>query len=250
PQVTPEKVTVLGPESILSQVDFAVADVSLASEKVTIERSYRLVPRTERGHQIEGVTLEPASADVRITIKQQLFFQTFGIMPQLKGSPASGYWVSGMTAEPQQATVFGPREVLQNLGFLKTKPVDISNTSANVTRQVEVDLPEGATMVGSRTVEARIVIAPVKGSVKVQVTPEFEGLTGGRRPSLSVSTVEVTLTGDLPILNKLNPSDVHATLNFKNLAPGPYQVDVKVTAPPGLQVVSVLPNSMGVVIPQ
>ncbi|MBI4299919.1 MAG: hypothetical protein HY677_02195, partial [Chloroflexi bacterium] len=42
PQVTPEKVTVLGPESILSQVDFAVADVSLASEKVTIERSYRL----------------------------------------------------------------------------------------------------------------------------------------------------------------------------------------------------------------
>ena len=61
--------------------------------------------------------------------------------------------------------------------------------------------------------------------------------------------MDVILAGPLPVLNSLQPEDVHVRVDLSNLAPGTYQLipDV-VVAEQGVSVQSILPGTVEVTI--
>ncbi|MBI2909663.1 MAG: hypothetical protein HYX92_18645 [Chloroflexi bacterium] len=247
-RVNPERVTVLGPEPLVSQVDVAAADVSLTGATVNISQSLKLRPRTVRGFEIEGVTLEPSSALVEIPITQQILYRTFSISPQMRGEPAPGYWISAISVQPPAVTVTGTRDALQPLAFLETQPVDITGASANIVRTVGLSLPRGVALVGAANVVVYLSVSPIDASRVVRVVPDFRGLAASLSILSSLNAVDVTINGDLPTLRALRPSDIIVTVDLTNLGPGLHEVEPRVNVPRGITLGRVDPERIWVII--
>ena len=249
PKVTLEKVTVLGPDPLVTQVESAQVDVNLNDTKSTISRSFKLVARGVRGYEIEGVTLDPPSVDVEVPIKQQVQYQSVTIIPELKGNPAPGYWVSGASVQPAMVTVFGAKESLVDVNFLRTRPIEINDAIADFTRTVVLDLPQGINIVGNNSVTVKVSVAPAQGSATFLIAPQLEGLAAGRQVgAVSPESVEVTVIGDVPTLKSLQPSDISLSVDLNGKGQGFFLLDIKSKVSKNIKVARIEPAKLGVTI--
>lgn len=248
PKLSVEQVTILGPEPLVNQVDSAVADVNLGGVTVNINQSHRLTPRTRRGYEIKGVTLEPDSVVVQVTVRQQLLYQSYAVSPRLKGNVAQGYWVSSASVEPAMVTVVGTTKSLQAINFLQTKEVDISGIASNISRPVGIELPEGVSLVGLETVTMRVAVVPAQGTRVFRVVPQTKGLASGLKVSFLTDSVEVTVSGDVLALNRLLPTEVSPTIDLSNLRPSIYYLTPQAPVLKDIKVINIEPKEIGVVI--
>jgi YbbR domain-containing protein len=135
-------------------------------------------------------------------------------------------------------------------GVVETQPLDLQNASDNVNLRVPLNLPNGISVVGSQTVLIQAGISPIQSSLtltgeKVEVTGLAEGLTA----HISPASVDVILSGPLPVLNTLTRQDVHVTVDAKDLIPGTYQLTPTVqTLASNISVESLLPGTVEIII--
>jgi YbbR domain-containing protein len=96
----------------------------------------------------------------------------------------------------------------------------------------------------------QVGIAPIEGSLIISYRPvETVGLAEGLSAHLSPQTVDVILSGPLPVLDSLLSSDVTIQLDLTGLAAGTYQLTPTVTiAKSGIIVESILPGTVEVII--
>ena len=105
-------------------------------------------------------------------------------------------------------------------------------------------------LIGDQTVSVQIEIVPIEDSRPVAFRQvEVIGLEPGLNAVISPATVDVILAGPLPVLNSLQPADVHVRVDLTGLAVGTYQLmpDV-VVAEQGVTVQSILPGTVEVTI--
>lgn len=248
PVVSLEQVTVLGPDSLVSLVDAAVADVNLISARETVAQSVRLTPRTARGYEISGVTLEPAWVVVVVAIQQRISYQTLPILPQTQGQVAPGFWVRSVVAVPANVTVVGPRDVLEGVGYLKTEAIDISVARGNLSRAVGLVLPPAVRLVDPSVTRVDIQIEPIEGTAVLYIAPEFRGLAPLLEARASVPTLEVWVSGAGPTLQQLSPNQLAVLVDVGGLGVGTYRLMPTVRVPTGIQFVRLVPEQLEVTI--
>ena len=243
-KTTPEQVEVTGAESLVALVQEAVADVNVQGVRVPLEQAFPLVPRDSRGGDIEGVTLNPRTAEVVLPIVQREITQAYVVTPLLAGTPADGFNVTSISVEPPFAVITGTIEALQSLTAATTDEVDVDGAASDVVRAVKLQLPPGLTVAGSDTVTVRVSVTPAHGEITLGLTPAVEGLDPGLRAELATTLVEVRVAGEIPVLRALSPSSLTAVVDASGLQAGQHALPVQVTAPPGVQVVGVVPATM------
>jgi len=249
-EVEPSEVTVSGPQNLMDQVAKVTADVYLGGEKETVKRTVVLTPRDEVGSALEGLELEPTAARVTVSIEQDVGYRELSIKTIIEGTPASGYWISSISANPSTVTVFGdPAAVNEIPGYLETYPVNVDEASDNVFEQVAIVFPEGVSSLEDVvTVQALIQISPVLSGQTVQLSPLVRGLGRGLEASFSPDTVEVILSGPLSELEALKAGDVLVVLDLSDYEPGTHFVPLEVIRSESLEVQAVLPDQVEVVI--
>src|SRR5207248_798639 len=116
----PSTVTVSGAESLVALVDSAVAEVPLTGLRVDIDdERVTLKPRDVRGGEISRVTTNPESARIGVKLVQTDFSSEFTVTPTIRGAPAAGYNITGVTVDPNTVIVTGPKDVLQNIDAVR-----------------------------------------------------------------------------------------------------------------------------------
>jgi YbbR domain-containing protein len=249
PKVEPEQVVVSGPEDLVSQVAAAVATVDLSGVVTDVRQTYSLMPRDDSGFIVGGVTLDPSSVDIEITVEQKQFSRLVVVSPSLEGSPAAGYNVTAVELDPASVTLLGPLELLNVTSFVLTDDIDITGATSDITRVVNiVGLAPGVAISGSTAVTVRISIAAGKGEATFGVAPQWTGLAGDLRVVSVTSLVEVTLEGDLPKLRNVSPDQVTVSVDLSGLGAGSHRLEPQVEAPDGLQVADISPTSVEVVL--
>lgn len=248
PIVSTEGAVVLGPEAKVSAVDAAVADVNLSEARATIRQSFRLTPRTARGYQVEGVTLEPSWVVVEIAIQRQLSYQSVPVVPQTQGQVASGYWVRSLVAEPASVAMAGPRVVLDGVSYLRTQPIDLDKATQSLTRAVGLVLPPEVGLVDVATVLVNVQVEPIAGNAVLYLAPEFRGVAPALQARASVSTLEVWVSGAGPTLQRLNPNQVAVIVDAGGLGPGTYLLRPTVRLPAGIELYRVEPELIEVTV--
>jgi hypothetical protein len=106
------------------------------------------------------------------------------------------------------------------------------------------------TLIGEQSVSVKVGIAPIEGSRTISYRPvEIIGLKTGLRAELSPQTVDVILSGPLPVLDSLAISDVHVQIDLTGLSPGTYQLTPRVFITQlNITVESILPGTVEVII--
>ncbi len=249
PSVDPNQVVVSGPEELVSRVSVAVAEVDLSGATADVRQTYSLVPRDESGFIVEGVTLDPSTVDVEITVEQKRFSRLVVVSPSLEGSPAAGYNVTAVEVDPVSVTLLGPLELLTVVSFVVTEDIDITGATSDVSRIVYLTgLPPGITVSGAGTVTVRVRIAPGEGEATFGVAPQWKGLASDLRVVSVTSLVQVTLQGELPTLRNVSPDQVTISVDLTGLGAGTHRLEPQVKAPTGLEVADISPTSVEVVV--
>lgn len=251
PIITPTKLLVTGPESLVKKVTRAEIAIQLTDARKDVKITDFVRLRDESGTVLSGLKITPKTVTVYVPIEQRQGFAEKTILPKTKGQPAKDYIMTGITVDPTTITLFGDPETLAQMPpFVETVPVDINDATEDIEERVPVVLPEAVAAVGSQSVVVHVRIEPLQGSQTMTLKPVVQGLD----PDLSVAgispeTIDVILQGPLPKLKAL-VADVNAraVLNLSGMNEGVHTVIPVLILPDGVTVQTVLPDSIQVTI--
>ncbi|HEY6040652.1 MAG TPA: CdaR family protein, partial [Anaerolineae bacterium] len=251
PTVTPDRVRVSGPKVLLDQVTDAVAVIAIRGDKSPIDRDTGVVIQDAKGIQIQGLTLTPGTVKVQLPIAQRVGYKEVAIRPVMKGNVASGYWISNVTVEPNTATLVGPPDALGKIaGFIETQPIDVTDAGSFIIKRATITLPDGVTLLrDGGDITVRVTIDPLRGGQTIRRKIRLVNLAPTLRAKVSPDTVEVILSGPLPVLQALSANDVDLIVDLTGIGAGTVQLKPAAQlVPSALKVESVVPDTVEVVI--
>jgi YbbR domain-containing protein len=250
PQISETSVSVSGPSSLVDQVQEvrAILDITGASEN--IDRSLNLEAVDINGDAVQNVTITPSVVEVTLDIKQLGGYRNVVVKVVTSGQVSSGYRVTNISVFPPAVTVFSndPNLVEQLPGYVETETLDLTGLKDDLDVFLSLNLPPGVTLVGDQTVEVQVGIAAIEGSITLEnMKVNIAGLSEGLTAEVSPATVDVILSGPLPVLDTLRSTDINIVINLEGVGVGVYQriPQVQINAQ-DVRVQSILPASLEV----
>ncbi len=255
PQISPNKVTLSGPRSLIESVTEVAATVWLRSSKVAVENAVAPVALNAKGEEVSGVDLTPRTVTITVGVTPLAEFRDVTVRAALKGVPAAGYWVSNITIEPATVTVQGKPDNIRTLpAVVSTLPIDITGVRESVSKRVSLVLPQGMSIYSAdasgQNVLVHVEVTAIVGGKTVQPKVEMQGLRSGLTATIAPDTVDVILSGPMPDLQALQPGDLSVVVNLFGLKPGRYMITPTVRLPDQtrLKVESISPEVVEVTI--
>ena len=243
--VEPDQVTITGAESVLDQVDRAVAqvdEVEGVSEDSVLPAS--LVLYDANGNELNQTQMSNNLGEEGLSVSVEVMkVKGIPVVFDVEGSPAEGYKYTGCVSTPESVQVCGKSEDIDKISEIDVPAsvVDISGASEPIEMSVDITpyLPEGVELVDENS-----------GNVKVTVKIEQEGTLSvdfmvssirinNLAENLQVSyepDAEITFrfTGDEDLLDTLDISNAVSVDLSDYDRPGSYDVPVKVNLPAGI----------------
>lgn len=248
PKLTPDAVNLTGTPEALSQVDQAIVEIHLAGHTTSINEQFEVKPIDARGAIVPDVKVTPKYVTVNIPVTQQLTQRSVPIIPETTGTVALGYGIVGYKVDPPQITIVGDPALLSHIESVRTKPVDISGAQKDTSINANIDLPPGVSLFRPQTVIVSVFINALDGQQVWHLVPSIAGLGNGLNTSVAPGTVDVILSGKMPVLQNLKPENIQVIVNATGLGPGSYTLPVQVSAPEGLKLDRVQPDTVTVTI--
>jgi YbbR domain-containing protein len=256
PEAKPQIVDVTGPASMVGQVHQAVSEIFIRNSKETLQSLRDVIIRGRDGRVIRGLAVDPAQVEVTLPIEQRFGYKDASVRVVVEGQVASGYRVSNISVDPPTLTVVGnPQGLNEIAGFVETTPINLDQATENIIRTVPLSLPDGVATVSSRPqnngpegVEVTVEITPIEDSINLQRSINQQGIDPGFWWLASPTQADVFLSGPLPQLQALRGSDVEVIVDLFGLEPGVHKVQPTVFLPEGLQVDTILPDTIEVKI--
>ena len=243
--VEPDQVTITGAESVLDQVDRAVAqvdEVEGVSEDSVLPAS--LVLYDANGNELNQTQMSNNLGEEGLSVSVEVMkVKGIPVVFDVEGSPAEGYKYTGCVSTPESVQVCGKSEDIDKISEIDVPAsvVDISGASEPIEMSVDITpyLPEGVELVDENS-----------GNVKVTVKIEQEGTLSvdfmvssirinNLAENLQVSyepDAEITFrfTGDEDLLDTLDISNAVSVDLSDYDRPGTYDIPVKVNLPEGI----------------
>ena len=138
-EMSPKKITVKGPASIINKVDrleLNVNDESLLDGKIhslplkVLDKNGKVIPGLDISHEDVNVSfLVSATKEVKISM-------------QVNGNIDKDYEEAAREVSPDSIIIKGPESVLKDIETIKTYPINIRNLRAATSGEVKLDLPD------------------------------------------------------------------------------------------------------------
>jgi YbbR domain-containing protein len=249
--VTPDRVSIRGPASVIERVIEVRADVVIEPNGLDIDREIELIPVDAVGDRVTPVDVEPATAHIRIEIFSDLQTRPLPITPVLGGEPAPGYEIAGIDVNPLIASVEGDADQLIGMTRVDTEPVQISGATADVTAIVGLSLPDGVLPIpGSETATVTVSIRPIAATRAFEAGIDLTGERTGFAYEVSALDARATIGGPLAQLDALDAATFVLIADAGDLGIGTHEVTLTADLPAGLSLFTVDPPAVTVTVTQ
>jgi YbbR domain-containing protein len=252
PTADVKSVLVAGAQSQVGRVKQVGASINLDGLRESIDSSIPITALDDNGQPVSGISLQPQTVHVSLPLIQQGGFRDMAVKVIVHGQVASGYRLDNISVFPPVVTVFSSYTALINSlpGVVETQPLDLQGTKDNITTRLNLNLPPGVSIIGEQTVLIQAGISAIESSItlsneKVEVT----GLQAGTSAQVSPASVDVILSGPLPLLDTLAHQDIHVTVDVTGLNAGTHQltpiVQILIS---NIKIESILPGTVEVIL--
>lgn len=257
PVSEPISATIKGAADTIKMVDKIVARINLNNSKETVSKEIVLTPRDIKDEAIKDIILEPASSLITVPIDQRFGYKDVSVKANVIGQPAPGYWISSITVEPATVTlVGGPAALNEVTGLVETAAIDLSGITEDLVKRVPLILPPGSSMVVGENqntdtgpgVQVTIGIAALTGGRTMQLGLTIQGVKQDLTWTASPETVEVILSGSLPILQKLQEDDITLIIDLFGLPVGTHRIQPDIIYPDGIEITSIIPDTIEITL--
>ena len=250
--IEPGEVVVAGAQSQVQKVKRVRVSVNLSGIRENFDQILPIEILDENGQKVNGVTVSPDSIHITMPVSQQGGYRDVAVKVNVTGRVASGYRLTDISVFPPIVTVFAGDPQLVNAlpGIVETQTLDLQNAQEDIITRLELNLPEGISIVGEQTVLIQAGVSPIESSMTMSgESVEIIGLASGLIAHVSPLTVDVIVSGPLPLLDTLTRQDIRVTVDLTGLGVGTHQIVPKIEILISNVVVeSILPNTIEVVI--
>jgi YbbR domain-containing protein len=250
--VDPKEAVIAGPQSLVSRVARVRVPVNLDGIRESIDQALPIEALDENNQPIAGLGIHPESAHVSVLLSQQGGFRDMAVKVIVHGQVASGYRLDNISVFPPVVTVFSSDAVLVNAlpGVVETQPLELQGVNDNVDTRLSLNLPQGVSIVGEQTVLIQAGVSSIESSLTLSgERVEVIGLRSDMSAQISPASVDVILSGPLPLLDTLTRQDVHVTVDVTGLDAGAHQliprVEILIS---NVRVESLLPGTVEVIL--
>ena len=251
PLVDPREVTITGPKTLISFVKEVRVALDITNADQSILRDIAPLVLDGEGRVVSGLTVSPESVKITQPITLLGGYRYVIVRAVSVGQVVNGYRLTNIFVTPVGVVVFSSDpELVNNLpGYVETNPIDLSAKNDDFETLVELNLPSGISVVGDSKVLVQVSIAAIESSLAISLPVEVIGLAPGLEARPSPATVDVILSGPVPVLNTLSPTDVRVVVDLTVYEAGTYQFIPQVNIlPESVQKVSMLPATVEVAI--
>jgi YbbR domain-containing protein len=246
PPVTVD-VRVRGTTGVVSHLDAGdvVAVLDLSSGRPG-RRLFHLTSTQVQGPLgVEVVQVNPATIPLTF---ERTGTKSVPVEPVVEGTPASGYTVGAIKAEPAAVDVEGPVSLLEKLTGAITEAVSVADAEKPVAETVAVGIQD----VGLRLrypVNARVTVAivpiPVEQTIP-DVPVDIRNIGAKLTAQATPPAVKVVMRGAKTTLDGLKADAVGAFVDALDLRPGRHSLRVRVEPIPDVEILRVDPASVQV----
>ena len=221
PILDPADVIISGGESLVSKIDHIQATLDLTNARQNISETLPLQAVDTNGTVISGATILPDTVQVSLPVIQQGGYRDLAVKVMTVGNPASGYSLTSVAAFPPIVTVYSANSNTIDAmpGYVETSPLDLSGAIA---RYSKTTWDQSSVR---RNPHRRAERDGDSGGRSHPKQPHHFLSSGGNdrvgdglSAHLSPQTVDVILSGPLPVLDSLVFSDVHVQVDLTGLA--------------------------------
>lgn len=251
-KLEPQEVQISGPETLVSTVTRARVVIDISGIREGVDQDFQVEVLDQNNASVNGVSVSPATVHVSVPVVRLGGFRDMAVKVVVRGQVARGYRLDSISVFPPVVTVYSSdADLVSRLpGVVETQALELGAASSNINLRVSLVLPTGVSVVGEQTVLIQAGISPVQSSFTLtgQVV-EIKGLAEALVAHISPATVDVILSGPIPVLDTLRPQDIQVTVDVSNLGPGSYQLvpTVQILAA-NVDVESVNPGAVEVVL--
>lgn len=238
---SPSEVRAVGPESAIAQIAAVFATVRFGDVTTDLTQSVPAIPVDANGLPIDGLQVEPGVVVVTVPLLPTATTRTVPVLWSLRGTVASGYWVSRVTTDPVAVTVSGDQATLGSLERVETAAVDVTGLTGSRTFRAPLTLPDGVSLLDPTDATVVVTVVPLAGTRPFYTAVQIQNLAANVTAETDPGSVTITVSGPLPTLTNLTADQVTATVDAGGKGPGTYTVDVSVHVPSGVTAQSVQP---------
>ena len=221
-----DAVTIIGQENRVQDVISVVGILDITDATGTISRTVYLQARDGNDEVIEGLRLVPETVTVNQVISLQGGYRNLAVNVTTVGSVEPGYRFTSITPAPPTVMVFSedPQLVEGLPGYVNTKPLDLTGVDGYLETILELDLPEGITVVGDPTVLVQVNVTALETSLVISREIEVIGLLPGLSTEVSPEQVVVRVSGPVPVLENLTLRDIRVVVDLTGLEAGTHTI--------------------------
>lgn len=217
------QVTISGPSSAVDRVEKVILPVTIEAQTSTFSEYFTPYAVDANDQRVSEVAVLPGQILTRVELQSRGRLVT--VIPDITGQPADGYSIRQPTTIPNTILVEGPEDVLDDLLFVNTEPVDISGASQSISSRVGLaDLPEGVTVVDpvSAQVEVRVAIQVTSATSQTLTNLPVNALNvpTGYVAIIEPQTIDVDVQGSVTNLTNMTTEDITIIVDLRGLEEG------------------------------
>lgn len=245
------QVTITGPSSAVERVSSVVLPITVGQQSSDFDALFSPYAADAAGHQISEVEILPSQIQTRVELRTR--GKNVSVIPNIVGVPDEGLTITERRAVPDTIVVDGPANVLDDLLFVNTEPVDVADATESFNTRVGfADLPTGVTVIDpvEGTVDVRIALEDTSTSSQTLTSLPVEaiGLGEGMTVSVVPPTMSIEVTAPVDILQDMSAEDITILVDLTGLQPGTHVVQPEVTVPQGASWISNEPSAVTVTV--
>jgi YbbR domain-containing protein len=248
----PVEVVVAGAKSRVDQAVKARLSLNIDGLRDSVDDSLPVLIIDKDGQVLNGLSISPQSVHISIPIGQQGGYRDLAVKVIARGQVASGYRLSNISVVPQVITVYSsdPAIVGALPGVVETQPLELQDASDDITTRINLVLPPGVSVVGEQTVLIQADISPIESSLTISSElVQIMGLPSAMSAQILPETVDVIVSGPMPLLDTLTRQDIRVTVDVSGLPAGTHKIKPRVEIlVADVAVVSILPGTIEVTL--
>lgn len=160
PSVNPDSVTLSGPQSLLDQVSSAVVTVDLTGLTADYSMELPVVLYDSQGQRVEDerIALSDPKVWVGVKVSENKSSKSVVIRPAFSGEPEEKYRSGGVEVSPSTVRIAGTYDMIKDIEFLNTEPIDLTGATEDYTARVALVVPEGIEVLDGNEVSVTVKI--------------------------------------------------------------------------------------------
>ena len=252
--VTPEKVRITGPRSLMKKIDKVNVNINIGGATADQTNQGSVVVIDKNAEALTDVQMSNLKVDnggqVSVTTKLWKVRTDVALEAGSVGTPEDGYRVDNVTSIPSTVSVAGSTEALDNLRkngnkIVVSEKVNVSEADSDVEQKVDIsqDLPDEIKLTSGTSSEALLtaVIVPDDSDIFNIPTSKItvENLPEGMQAAFLLEKIEIRVRAvdEDKDLKSFFVSGVKASVNLEGESEGTEYFPVFVELPEGFELI-------------